>query len=38
VVTGSFDNWSGSVRLDRTDEGFAKSVSLPLGQKVLYKV
>ncbi len=37
-VTGSFDNWSRSIRLDKTAEGFAKSVELPLDQKVIYKV
>jgi hypothetical protein len=26
------------VKLDRTADGFAKSVSLPLGQNILYKV
>jgi hypothetical protein len=38
VVTGSFDNWARSIRLDKTGDGFAKSVSLPLDQKILYKV
>jgi hypothetical protein len=38
VVTGSFDNWTRSVQLDKTADGFAKSVPLPLGQNVLYKV
>ncbi|KAI4229154.1 MAG: hypothetical protein L6R36_001111 [Xanthoria steineri] len=36
-VTGTFDDWAGSVKLDKEGEGFAKRVELPLGQKISYK-
>lgn len=35
-VTGTFDDWGKTVRLDRVDDGFAKTVSLPI-EKVQYK-
>lgn len=37
-MTGTFDDWAGSVKLDKEGEGFAKRVELPLGQKISYKV
>lgn len=38
-VTGSFDNWSTSVQLDKTGSIFEKTVSLPqTGDKIEYKV
>ncbi|KAK2858550.1 hypothetical protein FQN49_004621 [Arthroderma sp. PD_2] len=37
VVTGTFDGWSKSVELDRTDAGFEKEVQLKDGDRVLYK-
>ncbi|KAM5444884.1 Cruciform DNA binding protein [Microsporum ferrugineum] len=38
VVTGTFDRWSKSVRLDRTDDGFAKELHLPDDDdRILYK-
>ncbi|KAK2773855.1 hypothetical protein FQN52_004455 [Onygenales sp. PD_12] len=37
VVTGTFDNWQRSVRLDRTEQGFSKDVALPVTPKILYK-
>ncbi|PGG97690.1 hypothetical protein GX51_07200 [Blastomyces parvus] len=37
-VTGTFDNWGRSVKLDRTEDGFRKDVALPIvGGKLLYK-
>jgi hypothetical protein len=35
-VTGTFDDWGKTVKLDRVDDGFAKEVSLPI-EKVHYK-
>ena len=38
-VTGTFDDWGKTVRLEPTDHGFEKEVSLPLSEeKILYKV
>lgn len=37
-VTGTFDDWGKTVRLDRVGEIFSKEVSLPAGEKVCYKV
>jgi len=38
-VTGTFDNWSQSVRLDRTATAHEKEVQLPkTDEKILYKV
>ncbi|KAF3490983.1 extensin [Arthroderma uncinatum] len=37
LVTGSFDGWSKSVQLERTDAGFEKEVLLP-DDRILYKV
>lgn len=38
-VTGTFDQWSRSVRLEKTEEGFEKEVELPTNEdKILYKV
>ncbi|RDW22852.1 hypothetical protein B0I72DRAFT_137959 [Yarrowia lipolytica] len=36
VVSGTFDNWSKSVKLDKTPKGFAKTVQLPK-EKTVYK-
>ncbi|KAL9597160.1 MAG: hypothetical protein Q9219_005326 [cf. Caloplaca sp. 3 TL-2023] len=36
-VTGTFDDWAKSIKLDKQGEGFAKRVELPLGQKIAYK-
>ncbi|KAL8755346.1 MAG: hypothetical protein Q9199_003696 [Rusavskia elegans] len=36
-VTGIFDDWAKSVKLDKEEDGFAKRVELPLGQKISYK-
>ncbi|KAL2377334.1 hypothetical protein RJZ90_006820 [Blastomyces dermatitidis] len=37
-VTGTFDNWARSVKLDRTEDGFRKDVAVPIvGGKLLYK-
>jgi len=36
-VTGTFDDWGKTVRLDRVGDGFVKQVSLPI-EKVQYKV
>ncbi|KAL8721779.1 MAG: hypothetical protein Q9181_007637 [Wetmoreana brouardii] len=36
-VTGTFDDWAKSVKLEKEDGGFAKKVELPSGQKVSYK-
>ncbi|KAL8783120.1 MAG: hypothetical protein Q9213_004877 [Squamulea squamosa] len=36
-VTGTFDDWAKSVKLDKEGGGFAKRVKLPLGQKISYK-
>ncbi|OJD18517.1 hypothetical protein AJ78_01433 [Emergomyces pasteurianus Ep9510] len=37
-VTGTFDNWARSVKLDRTADGFRKDVPVPVvGGKMLYK-
>ncbi|KZF19616.1 carbohydrate-binding module family 48 protein [Xylona heveae TC161] len=37
-VTGTFDNWSKSVKLEKNDAGvFEKTVNLPKGQKIYYK-
>lgn len=37
-VTGTFDDWGKTVKLDRVDGIFVKEVSLPADQKVQYKV
>ncbi|KLO07489.1 hypothetical protein SCHPADRAFT_894616 [Schizopora paradoxa] len=37
VVTGTFDDWSSSLHLARTDSGFEGKVSVPWGSKVVYK-
>ncbi len=38
-VTGTFDKWSKSVELEKTDKGFEKTVELPdASDKILYKV
>ncbi|KAL5487867.1 CRP1 [Sanghuangporus weigelae] len=37
IVTGTFDNWSSSVHLQRSESGFTGSVAVPWDTKVLYK-
>ena len=37
-MTGTFDNWAQSVKLDLADNGFSKEVELPDNQKIHYKV
>ncbi|KAL8695212.1 MAG: hypothetical protein Q9218_000250 [Villophora microphyllina] len=36
-VTGTFDDWAKSVKLDKEDGAFVKKVELPLGQTISYK-
>ncbi|KAJ5644853.1 hypothetical protein N7507_010864 [Penicillium longicatenatum] len=36
-VTGTFDDWGKTVKLDRVGDIFAKEVSLPIGESVQYK-
>ncbi|KAL9000564.1 MAG: hypothetical protein Q9169_000857 [Polycauliona sp. 2 TL-2023] len=36
-VTGTFDDWAKSVKLDEEGDGFSKKVELPLGQNISYK-
>lgn len=37
-VTGTFDDWGKSVKLEKEDGVFVKQVELPLGQTISYKV
>jgi len=37
ILTGTFDNWSLSVRLTKTPAGFQGTVKLPWGSRTLYK-
>ncbi|KIY45915.1 carbohydrate-binding module family 48 protein, partial [Fistulina hepatica ATCC 64428] len=37
IVTGSFDQWTSSLRLVRTDRGFKGKTQAPWGQKITYK-
>jgi hypothetical protein len=38
-VTGTFDNWGKTVKLDKKDTVFEKTVNLPKAdEKILYKV
>ncbi|KAF8528929.1 hypothetical protein BU17DRAFT_80075 [Hysterangium stoloniferum] len=37
ILTGTFDNWSLSVRLTKTPSGFQGTVKLPWGSRTLYK-
>ncbi|OCB90855.1 hypothetical protein A7U60_g1879 [Sanghuangporus baumii] len=37
IVTGTFDNWSSSVHLQRSESGFTGSVAVPWDTKILYK-
>jgi len=38
-VTGTFDNWGKTHKLQQTGQTFSKRVTLPAtGQKILYKV
>ncbi|KAL9054039.1 MAG: hypothetical protein Q9206_003693 [Seirophora lacunosa] len=36
-VTGTFDDWGKSVKLEKEAGGFVKRVDLPLGEKIYYK-
>ncbi|KAJ5953114.1 hypothetical protein N7454_000010 [Penicillium verhagenii] len=36
-VTGTFDDWGKTVKLDRVGDIFEKEVSLPIGEKIQYK-
>ncbi|KAJ5167856.1 uncharacterized protein N7482_003450 [Penicillium canariense] len=36
-VTGTFDDWGKTVKLDRVGDLFAKEVALPAGEKIHYK-
>jgi hypothetical protein len=38
LVKGSFDDWKQSIKLEKTGEGFEKSVELALDKRILYKV
>ncbi|EJD53638.1 hypothetical protein AURDEDRAFT_20347, partial [Auricularia subglabra TFB-10046 SS5] len=37
VVTGTFDNWSQSVPMTKTESGFEATVSVPWDTDVVYK-
>ncbi len=38
-VTGTFDNWSKSAKLEKVGDGFEKTVTLPdASEKIFYKV
>ncbi|EJD01256.1 uncharacterized protein FOMMEDRAFT_135492 [Fomitiporia mediterranea MF3/22] len=37
IVTGTFDNWTSSVHLNKSDTGFTTSVAVPWDSKILYK-
>jgi len=37
-VTGTFDDWTKSTQLNKVGDHFEKTIELPLGKKVLYKV
>lgn len=37
-VTGTFDNWSKSEKLEKVGDGFQKTVKLPDSEKIYYKV
>jgi hypothetical protein len=37
-VTGTFDDWTQSVKLEKKGDIFEKTVELPADKKVLYKV
>lgn len=37
-MTGTFDDWGKTVKLDRVGDIFTKEVSLPADKRVLYKV
>ncbi|KAJ2915039.1 hypothetical protein MD484_g5391, partial [Candolleomyces efflorescens] len=37
IVTGTFDHWSCSTRLIKTDSGFVGSVNVPWAEKIKYK-
>lgn len=37
-VTGTFDDWGKTVKLDRVGDIFTKEVSLPTDKRIHYKV
>ncbi|KZT39635.1 carbohydrate-binding module family 48 protein, partial [Sistotremastrum suecicum HHB10207 ss-3] len=37
MLTGTFDNWSKSIPLKKTDNGFQGTVKVPWGSTVFYK-
>ncbi|KAJ2935424.1 hypothetical protein H1R20_g1670, partial [Candolleomyces eurysporus] len=37
IVTGTFDHWTCSIKLTRTDSGFVGSVKVPWAEKIKYK-
>jgi Glycogen recognition site of AMP-activated protein kinase len=37
-VTGTFDDWNKTVKLDKEGDVFSKNVDLPKAEKILYKV
>ncbi|KAF8901632.1 immunoglobulin E-set, partial [Gymnopilus junonius] len=37
IVTGTFDDWSASTPLTRTQSGFEGTTKIPWGQKIKYK-
>ncbi|RXW25766.1 hypothetical protein EST38_g51 [Candolleomyces aberdarensis] len=37
IVTGTFDHWSRSINLNRTNSGFVGSVKVPWAEKIKYK-
>ncbi|KAF8529942.1 hypothetical protein JB92DRAFT_2695366 [Gautieria morchelliformis] len=37
ILTGTFDQWSSSIRLTKTPRGFEGKVKLPWSARVLYK-
>ena len=38
IVTGTFDDWTKSVKLEKNGDTWEKTVELPADKKVLYKV
>lgn len=37
-MTGTFDDWGKTVKLDRVGDIFSKEVSVPTGKRIHYKV
>ncbi|KAF2426313.1 carbohydrate-binding module family 48 protein, partial [Tothia fuscella] len=36
-ATGTFDDWSKTVKLEKVGEAFEKTVDLPTGEKIFYR-